>query len=393
MTTPETPNKAEAVEAFDEAMRLKDLSRSFLYATNRYILERTPQLFGHVPEVMETYAAVSEKFEQAFRSAQYYYKMERNPRTGHDELKTHKLDYVTRDYFLDQKRSDIYGPVYEAVSNHLRKKLHQTQATTARLVVSDEEIAGVLNLATQFSERKDIDRPFSDHRWNFNQSFPISIHGQAYEATYVVSPDSEWKMDVILNHPERGKKTSVCITMGPKMGNDYCGLTREDRLYNDLYQMAAGYVQTFYELNHEIQQVQSGEKFGDMDVLGTAINLMTGAPADEEHYPEPVKAYALSLHMQKLRLANSGLNALEYAMMDGVPADRLMKVSKNPAEFSYHVLRGIIRLFKHVLLVANGEPGILDDDPFSKNSPQQSGGDTSICLPQDDFGGRMQEIV
>ena len=375
-------SNAPVISEIEELLKLEALIDQFSYAKSEFIFTKTPVLFGHIPAVMQAYAEAQAAFEQRCARGLPYV---------HHIKDKDELAHVTHAYFLKETISGVWEPVDRAIREYFRQKVPQVSASIGRIAIQKIEIDGIDSLGQRFAKRDDLTKPFPDHRWNWHRTFPTALNGENFEATLVVSPDSGWKISFILKHPTRGKKESGVIQTKTS-AHSYLGLNAEDALFHELYEWASGSVKGFYEMQEEIRRIHSGEKFGEMNVFITGLKLMAGERVNKENFDDPIAAYALGLDMFKIQSYNSGLNALEYASAAGLSTEELEKVIAKPAEFIFYVMRGIIRLFLHILMEANGEPGILSAK-IHPSSSESSGFDPSICAPQEQFGKNLRNAL
>lgn len=382
--------KEATISEIAELMELKGLIQKFQYATCGFILEETPKLFGHIPEIMTAWEAANRGFEDIVARKSVLYISETDPQTGQTIYRDWKPGEF-REYCLTQKNEEVYKPVNDAIREHFRQKLYPMGIEIAKLAIHPEELMGLMTLLKKFAERDDLDKPFPnatiDKRWNWNLTFPTKLNGQDFEGMIGVSPDSGWKMSFYLTHPERGKKGSGVIQFENHQSNPYIGIPSGDMLFSDIYEYAESSVRQFYKMREEQRAIQSGETYGDMDVFTTGLKLIAGEKFSEAYPEDPIAAYALSIHMTQMQLYNSELSAPELASAS--EPDQLEKIINDPPTFIYHVMRGIIRLFKHMLMEANGEPGILRELPeIRRNSEEKI--DPSICAPQRKTSKKIQ---
>jgi hypothetical protein len=385
LQTPELQQET-IIHEIEGLMGLKGLIAKFRYGTCKFILDETPKLFGHVPEIMEAYEKAQAAYEQLACRRSFTYKSETDPWTGetiHREYRRGETDHA---YWLTQMHTTVWEPVEKAIYEHFRQKLYPMGVEIAKLAIQPEEIMGLNALLKKFAEREDLDKPYPtadmDRRWNWNRTFGTRLNGQDFEGRMEVSPDSGWKMSFTLMHPENGNKSSGILQLENRQNNSYIGVPAEDGLLSDIYECAESSVRRFYKMREQQQALHSGETYGDMNVFITGAMLGMGAKFSEAYPEDPVAAYALSLDMSMIQSYNRGLSAPEYAAASDITPEELEQIINDPPTFVYHVMRGIIRLFQHMLMEANDEPGILQKLPQMPGTPTAPS-DPAICKPQD----------
>lgn len=263
----------------------------------------------------------------------------------------------------------LYGPI----ADYVRSLEDRTSSELAQLFLSDTDFAGLRTLTKSFTEREDLIKPFPGNRWNWHRVFPTQINGTDYEATVVVSPDSGMCMNFMIENFHSGQKRSATVDLNTSSPDDK--KTPIENLRHGLVQIGLGSVVEFLSRLQGQRQVMSGEAYPTIDVFSTALKLNAGIPLSEkEAYPDPMAAYALALEMDDMQLFNSRLNAMEYAACSPrMDSDTLRDLPNKPAEFVYHVIHGLLNLYKHMLMEANGNRGNLRAMSIGGESTEDGG--------------------
>lgn len=274
----------------------------------------------------------------------------------------------------------MYDPfVTFRISEAIHKVLHHERRKAGlelvNFVGNEAEMDYLQSMGLKFAERSDLIRPFDDLPWdNLQRSFNLRIGQTSFKCTLVISNINERKCSFILERVSVPQKHSCMIDLTPhniprtpwnipRLKSD---TSEQSEMLAAFFDIARGTVLKFRGMSETVRDIHSGERYGLMDVFGMVAKIIRHSSGEEGVFDgatgeEAMAAYALSVDMAAISFYNNDLNALEYAALSVKDEKELQAVQQDEAAFIYHVMRGLIILFKKVLTIgATGESNILD---------------------------------
>ncbi|HCW32040.1 MAG: hypothetical protein UT55_C0020G0008 [Candidatus Peregrinibacteria bacterium GW2011_GWE2_39_6] len=255
------------------------------------------------------------------------------------------------------------------------------RASIGALIASREEWQVLNSQSEIYLRRTDLQCPYPE--MNLNRSFQLRWGIKIVDCRLFMDKKG-CRRTLFSLEGQQQNKDSISLELRPHPGKR---LTSEETFYAQLPLLASELVDNFYSNQQIKAEITSGQRYQGADVV--ALHEKVGQnqplkPADMEKLGNVISAMDDGL---KLDSFQSEISALDYAIAGGLPREDITSITTDPgqkAAFMYYTMKGILLLFEHVLMQANGEPGILWTDstpPTSSSSPAGKDNEEQWALP------------